>query len=116
MDLYVEENNAPRIRAPLKLSPTDVENADKIFSAVLYVTPQSQAFVAKFKSTIHIAGEDTLENYQQSVGHWGCVSIVPRKDQHEEFPCVVYVTQNRQMRQIVEQLQKAEKEGLLEWA
>jgi len=116
IDLYVEEKDSSYIWASLMLSPAYGEYAGKILSSLLYVTPQSQTLVDKFKSTFRITGDDTLENYQQSVGLWGCVSIVPRNYQHEDFSCAVYVTQNRQMRYVAEKLQKAEQEGLLEWA
>jgi len=115
IDLHVEEQDSQYIWASLMLSPVYGENAGKILSSILYMTPQSQALVAKFKSTFHISGEDTLENYQQSVGLWGCVSVVPRTYQHEEFSCIVYITQNRQMRQIANKIKKDEEEGLLEW-
>lgn len=108
IDLYVEENDSPYIWASLMLSPAYGENAGKILSSILYMTPQSQTLVAKFKLTFRITGDDTLENYQQSIGLWGCISIVPCVYQHDEFSCVVYITQNRQMRLVVDRMKKME--------
>lgn len=116
IDLHVEQEQSSYIWASLMLSPAYGAHAGAMLSSILYVTPQSQALVAKFKSTFRIVGADTLENYQESIGLWGCVSVVPRTYQHDDFSCIVYVTQNRQMRQIADKIKKDEDEGLLEWS
>lgn len=116
IDLYVEREQSPYIWASLMLSPAYGEHAGALLSSILYVTPQSQTLVAKFKSTFCITGADTIGNYQQSIGLWGCVSVVPRTYLHDDFSCVVYVTQNRQMRQIADKLRNDEENGRLDWS
>ncbi len=68
VDLHVEQEQSPYIWASLMLSPAYGENAGKIFSSILYVTPQSQTLVAKYKLIFSITREDILNNYQQAIG------------------------------------------------
>jgi hypothetical protein len=84
-------------------------------ASILYLTPNTEELVAKFKATFRISGAESEDDYLEALGRWGCVSVSPHEYEGTEFSCVSFVRQNSQMRATSISFEQRERMGEKAW-
>ena len=98
LDLDLDTSDSPYLWTCLALGEQYGAYSGTKLHSILYFTPKTEELVAKFKATFRIDEAHTLDEHLEALGRWGCVGVYESHYQNDEFLCVSFVRQNRQMR------------------